>query len=1278
MAMSKRCLGCMETYPEELNVCPYCGYVEGTAAQEALHMKPGTLLHSRYIVGRVLGFGGFGVTYIGWDTNMEQKVAIKEYFPSEFSTRAPGQTCLTVFEGDKAQQFSDGMVKFVDEARRLAKCQNIDGIVSVFDSFEENQTAYIVMEYLKGENLDEKLKREGKMSIDEAVSLLLPVMKSLEEVHQIGIIHRDIAPDNIFITEEGEAKLIDFGASRYATTSHSKSLTVIVKQGYSPEEQYRSRGDQGPHTDVHAIAATLYKMITGVTPPDALEHRAYFENKNRDILAPPSQYVRKLPAAKENAILNAMNVRIEDRTPTVQQFMEELQAEHVDRRAGRIRKIDLFRWPLWAKIGIPAVGAVIVALGVLILTGVISVKSLLGQETVVPEGMTRVPTLINTTVEDAEPRLTEAALLYSISGKEYSGEIPADYILSQDIAGGAVVLQNTVVSVIISGGVEMNTVPNVISLSQEDAVKQLEEAGFLTELQECYSQSVAEGSVVTQSIAGNTEYEVGGTIILTISLGIDPSAGIEQVPVEVPKLVGVTLEEAMKKAEEAGVVLSVKEKCYSTEYKENVVMEQSVQAGTEILKGSTVELVVSLGEEIVKVADVVYKEETAAQEALEKQGLKVEVKYTESETVAEGLVINQSPKAGERVKPDTLVTLTVSKGGESFAMPNVEGMTEEGARKLLTEEGLSVSVAYTYDASFAAGTVISQTIHADTAVTKGTKVTLTVNRAEETAAPKITQAVENILGSISLNTTSLQLYVGDTSTLTATMMPRGQSVSWSSSNTNVATVSGGKITAVGAGSAIITASMNYGETTYKATCSVIVNAAMVNFISVSSMPSKTAYYVGDSLDASGLQLKVVYNTGETQYISSGYDCQYDFSSAGSKTVTVSYAGKTAAFSVTVSKRSFTVTYVANGGAITSKSTGKTVTQENYQEGEVLFRDLSIVKTGYSFAGWYTDSALTAKFSNTTMPSKNVTLYAKWTANSYQITFNANGGSVSTSSKTAVYGNVIGTLPTPVRDYYTFGGWYTSASGGTKVTSSTVMQTAGAVALYAHWTQNAWSGWVSSLPDNVNSANANIQTKTQYRYRDKQFGQGTSVPAGWTKYNETTVYGSWGVWSGWSAAPVTQSDTVNVQTRNVVTKWNYSRITCNENTGRRVYSVFYAVIPNNENCWWGQSITLPYRLSPTGTETLNGVTYQMYGSYGSYGDVNVYDDNNTWCADWGRDCWYNETPAEQHTEYSYQTRSKTVTYYYYKWGTWSAWQDTSVAASDNRNVYTQILYNYQMK
>ena len=163
--MERRCMGCMELYEETLERCPHCGYVHGTPAKEAYHILPGSLLAGRYIVGQVLGFGGFGVTYIGYDQVLQQKVAIKEYLPSDFATRMPQQEDVTIYSGEKEEQFLAGREKFVEEARRLAKFQSQPGIVQIYDCFETNRTAYIIMEYLDGISLKEKLERDGAMTV---------------------------------------------------------------------------------------------------------------------------------------------------------------------------------------------------------------------------------------------------------------------------------------------------------------------------------------------------------------------------------------------------------------------------------------------------------------------------------------------------------------------------------------------------------------------------------------------------------------------------------------------------------------------------------------------------------------------------------------------------------------------------------------------------------------------------------------------------------------------------------------------------------------------------------------------------------------------------------------------------------------------------------------------------------------------------------------------------------------------------------------------------------
>ena len=592
--MEKRCMGCMSGYNSELEICPYCGYIDGTPAEEAIHIQPGTLLYDRYIVGKVIGYGGFGVTYVGWDGKLEQKVAIKEYLPSEFSTRVPGATVVTVFEGEKREQYSSGLVKFVEEAKHLAKFQSEDGIVKVFDSFEENDTAYIIMEYLEGETLKDYLAREKVIDENKAVQMLMPIMQSLRAVHAEGLLHRDIAPDNIFITKDGEVKLIDFGASRYATTSYSRSLTVVIKPGYSPEEQYRSRGDQGAYTDVYAVAATLYKMITGVTPPDAMERRAKAEGQKKDILEEPHKINKNISINRENAILNAMNIRIEDRTPDIAAFVKELEADPPAKRIyGAIKKVDLFHWPLWLKILVPSLLCVALVFGALVVTGVIDFKSSYDSSVKVPDGMVVVPGVEGVTLEEAIGKIEEAGLTPLAKEKVKSEFVQQGKVVYQTPSKNMVLEPNTVIELTVSDGTGevqgaqdgQATVPYVVLDTEADAIDKLTKAGLRAQVSYEYGDT-AEGLVASQSITADVKVDEGTTVKIVVSLG--------QEKFDVPNVIGKTEAEAKKLLEDAGFVVKVQ----TVTATENVgkVLGQSIDGGDKATKGTEIVITVAVAQ----------------------------------------------------------------------------------------------------------------------------------------------------------------------------------------------------------------------------------------------------------------------------------------------------------------------------------------------------------------------------------------------------------------------------------------------------------------------------------------------------------------------------------------------------------------------------------------------------------------------------------------------------------------------------------------------------------
>ena len=430
-----RCMGCMLTYEETTDGrCPYCGYAGGTPAKEAYHIKPGSLLNDRYVIGRSIGYGGFGVTYIAWDNKLERRVAIKEYMPSDYATRIPGNLTVTIYDGERHNEFMTGLQKFMEEAQRLSKFQNTPGIVRILDTFARNLTAYIVMEYLDGVTLKEYLKENGgKMPYDKALEVMLPVLAALNAVHQEGIIHRDISPDNIFLTKEGEVKLLDFGAARYASNGYSKSLSVILKPGYAPEEQYYSHGQQGPWSDVYAAAATLYRMITGVVPEESLER------KEKDNLKPPSALGAKLPKNAEKAILNALNIKAENRTQSAAEFESQLLATTtVVRIAEKKERRFSTRTPLWLKLVLGGAGAVAAAGVALFAMGVLRFGSggLTFDFDAIQGNSVNTPGVINLTETEGTAAAQRAGLTLQVIGAVQSNNVKQGVILEQSPAPG--------------------------------------------------------------------------------------------------------------------------------------------------------------------------------------------------------------------------------------------------------------------------------------------------------------------------------------------------------------------------------------------------------------------------------------------------------------------------------------------------------------------------------------------------------------------------------------------------------------------------------------------------------------------------------------------------------------------------------------------------------------------------------------------------------------------------------------------------------------------------
>ncbi len=662
-----RCMGCMAEIADSERICRYCGYQKDTDVKEAYYLLPKTVLKEKYLIGRVLGYGGFGVTYIGWDQILHRKVAVKEYLPSDFATRSYGSRRVTVFSGEAAEQFQAGLESFLFEARRLARFNAVAETVDIYDCFEENGSGYIVMEYLDGATVKEVLRKRKHISVEQARAIALSVLRGLKEVHKEGIIHRDIAPDNIFITRTGKVKILDFGAARYATAVQSKSLSVILKPGFAPEEQYRSRGEQGPWTDVYALGATLYCMITGRRPEESIQRLA------QDHVKPPSAIGIAIDPNIENAIMNSLNVRKEYRIQDAESFYRALCGrEAVERIVEKTDDKINWKLPLWMKCTAAAACALVCICIGLFATGNLGFTK---KEITSADGITAlsgtqryVPNVAGMSYEEAERLLKEKNLNLIISGMNYSESIAKNKILSQNPGDGAVADAEATIKVIMSGGQEEVMMPDLAGMTSEEAKQLITGQNLLISadsIKEEYSDVVEKGRVISQSVKAEERIAVQTEITLAVSLG---SLNEETALLQVPDLKGLTKEKAMKQLgrlkEQAGFtyVLGEVKNQYSTDVEKGRIISQKPKAGEQVRTNEPIRIVISKGPEMVQVPELLYLPKDQAVGRLEKAGLQVELTTAYSEQAAEGLVIGQSVEAGIKAAKGSVITVTVSLG----------------------------------------------------------------------------------------------------------------------------------------------------------------------------------------------------------------------------------------------------------------------------------------------------------------------------------------------------------------------------------------------------------------------------------------------------------------------------------------------------------------------------------------------------------------------------------------------------------------------------------------
>ena len=321
------CMGCMHKLDWD-GRCHYCGFDERNYKKDqqlGLHTR---LKNGEYMIGRQLGQGGFGITYIGMDTTLLQTVAIKEYFPFG-AVRRNDRNEIELYDEKYRKDYEKGLESFLCEGRILARFSNLTAVVGVKNFFHENNTAYLVMDYVEGLSVREYVKHYGVLSPDRTLFLVQQVIADMQMIHHKQVLHRDVSADNLIITHNGSLKLIDFGATRQEFTKNQYTGTILCKQGYSAIEQYSTGRNQGPWTDIYGLCASIYFMLTGVVPdsaPDRIQNDCVRSLVQMDEIA--------MPKVQKEAIMKGLAVEVEHRCHTMAELYAALYGEKLEDISG--------------------------------------------------------------------------------------------------------------------------------------------------------------------------------------------------------------------------------------------------------------------------------------------------------------------------------------------------------------------------------------------------------------------------------------------------------------------------------------------------------------------------------------------------------------------------------------------------------------------------------------------------------------------------------------------------------------------------------------------------------------------------------------------------------------------------------------------------------------------------------------------------------------------------------------------------------------------------------
>ena len=729
----------------------------------------GMMIAHRYeIIGKI-GAGGMSDVYKAKDTTLGRYVAIK-VLKSEFSEDV------------------NFVTKFRTEASSAAGLEH-PNIVNIYDVGSENEFHYIVMEYVEGITLKTYIEKKGQLSFKEAVSIAIQVGRGIEAAHNKGIIHRDIKPQNIIISTEGKVKVTDFGIAK-AVTSNTINSDVMGSVHYTSPEQARNgyvdgksdiyslgivmyemvtgrvpfNGDttvavaiqhlqeemESPKTYAPDLPISMEKIILKCTQknPDrryesitALlsDLRKALINPTEDfvVIAPiPQDKTRVIGMDEVNKIKQKTGNIYVDEAALVESAMRDENAEEPDDTEesddyDEEEDIDPTMDKAITILGIGA-GIVIVILIIVILVNFLggfgsknknqdtqqNTATTVTETQKTTEGNIEVIDLSGLTFEDAKEILNAAGLGIKRAGTIASDEYEEGEIVSQSPEAGSFVDAKTTIEVVISSGPAMVEIPSVKGLDETSAYNKLVNAGFKPVKELEYSDSVEIGYVISQSPAGSSLGNEGDLVTIVVSQG--PKL------VKVPNVVNLKQENATSALTEAGLKVGEVTTDYSDKIEKGNVISQSVSADTQVAKGSTVNLVVSLGKKQVEVTNVVGQTKDNAVKALKDIGLNATIKEAYSDTVAAGTVISQSVSSGSKVEIGSSVEIVVSLGKEQVTVPNVVSYDKDRAKQELEAIGLTVSFREINDDQ-AVGKVIDQSVIGGTRVDKGTTIELTVS-----------------------------------------------------------------------------------------------------------------------------------------------------------------------------------------------------------------------------------------------------------------------------------------------------------------------------------------------------------------------------------------------------------------------------------------------------------------------------------------------------------------------------------------------------------------------